>query len=164
MLAELLPNIFEDFNRVTSGDEYQRHELRCGVFALLASIFATSYIAALFDNARYERVIDRTNGFYKIHKELPRYISDTWCEDLIASSVIQLPFLLFTLIQYPEHLKNLGRIISRYLAPHLAVTEVFGVILSYILITLTAFAARMISAPAALKRYRALWLTSFVED
>ena len=125
------------------------------------SVFLISYLTGLFDNGRYESVISKTDGLFKIKDELARYFKSNIASDIIAAAIPGLIFIPLTLPAYSEIFLDY---FGDFLAPHFHLTSAFSPFGAYFVVFITALAARLTVMPFALKRYRALWLTSFVES
>ncbi len=160
-LSQKFPEIFTRYSQVLDIEEYLMHISRCKIFAVLISVFLTSFIAAIFENTRYEMIISKTDGFFKIPQELPSYLKETSMPDALAAICPPALFVFLSSVNYPEKIE---KFVSRYLEMHLILLDAGNVATAFIIIAATAFAARIVSAPFALRRYRALWLTSFIDS
>ncbi len=159
-LAESFPAFFKFYSQVLEKELYEEMVLKIEVICCLLIVAVMSYIPSIFENRRYEEIISRTDGCYKIKDELLPYIKENLAGDIIASSLIQALFIPIATITLPE---KLSRIISPYLTPHTVLISALGAVGAYFTILSVSLLARLIAAPHALLRYRALWLTSFVD-
>ena len=161
LLNDISPSLFPTFNQVLEKESYLEFKRISGIVAALLTVFVLNLILGINDNARYERVITRTDALYRIPDELPRYLRDTLPGDAIASPIPQLIFLWLSTLTYPERYLKYAH---GYLSLHVDMLESFGFFPSVLLIALCAFAARIASAPLSLRKYRGAWLTSFVDS
>ena len=159
-LLEIAPNIIPEYNKVLEKEKYEAFLRVMNGISSLLSVFLISLITGVYDNARYEFVITKTDGLFKIPDEIAPYFKRNFPSDLIAVTLPGIPFVLLTL---PEYSKKFLDYFGGYLAPHFALTEVFGTVGAYFAILSVALIARIIAMPMALRRYRSLWLTSFID-
>ena len=142
-------------------EKYLEFTKAFSIFAAFVTVFLLNFIMAINENARYERVVKRTDALYKIREELPRYLPDVIPADAIASSVPHLLFLALSLVKYPERLLGAAQ---SFLSIHVILADSLGFFLSAFLVATVALAARILAAPFALRKYRGAWLTSFVDS
>lgn len=160
-LFEIAPSVIPSYDRVLEKEEYLAFTRIMMAISALLAVFFVSFVTGIYDNARYEDVITKTDGLFKIKDELPSYFKRTVASDLIAISLSPALFIPLTVPSYP---KKFLEYFGSYLAPHLRLAEVFAPLGAYFMIFAVAFVARLLAMPKALDRYRALWLTSFVDS
>ena len=159
-LSELFPAIFPVYNKVLEKESYEALAKFMSNFAVLLSVFAASFFSSIYNNGNYEHVIRKTDGLYKIKNELPQYLQRIAPGEIISAAVPPVIFTVLSVINYPE--KFFSKI-QAFLRPHLILVESFGAVGAYFLLLFTALLASLAAAPLALRRYRALWLSSFVD-
>lgn len=160
-LLEIFPNTVPSYSQVLEKEKYQAFVRTMKLISALVAVFAVSFATGIYDNARYEDVITKTDGLYKVKDEFPAYFKRTLPSDLIAVSLAPALFIPLTVPAYP---KKLFEYIGAYLAPHLRVVEALTPVGAFFAIFLVALLARILAMPKALDRYRGLWLTSFVDS
>lgn len=161
LLSDIAPSLFPVYNQVLEKESYLAFRRVMDVVSAFVTVFLVNYIIAINDNSRYERVVTRTDALYRVPDELPRYLRDTLPSDAIASLVPQLVFLAFSAINFHEKFESFTH---GYLSMHITLLDSMGFFVSFILIAITAFVSRVAAAPAALRKYRGAWLTSFVDS
>ena len=160
-LTEILPDTVPEYSQVLEKEEYARFmKITNGVSVLLA-VFFISFLTGVYDNSRYEDVITKTDGLYKIREVFFEYFKRNFPSDVIATAIPALPFIALTL---PSYSKKFLDYFGGYLAPHFRLTELFGTVGAYFAILSVSLIGRALAMPAALARYRSLWLTSFVDS
>ena len=102
LLSDLVPSLFPVYNQVLDKENYLEFTRVMSIVAAFLTVFVINLIMAINDNARYERVVKRTDALYKIREELPFYLRDVIPADAIASSVPHLIFLALSFAKYPE--------------------------------------------------------------
>jgi hypothetical protein len=71
---------------------------------------------------------------------------------------------VFVPLTVPVYSKTALEYFGPLIAPHLSLAAVFSPLGTYFMIFSVTLAARLLAMPKALDRYRALWLTSFVDS
>ncbi len=160
-LLEIAPNLVPSYDRVLEKEEYQAFARAMNAISALLAVFLVSFVTGIYDNARYEDVVTKTDGLFKLRDELPSYFKRTLPSDLIAVSLAPAVFVPLTIPTYP---KKFLEYFGTYLAPHLRLAELLTPLGTYFMIFAVALIARVLAMPKALDRYRALWLTSFVDS
>lgn len=159
-LSNLFPSLFPTYSQVLEKEAYERLTAILTLTAAFLSVFLISLFTGIYDNVRYESVISETDGLFKIPEKLPSYVKSVLPSDIIAALLPQLPLLALTQIKYSEKLLDYFGWILR---PHFILVNAFSIPGAYFLIALFVLLARLAACPFALRRYRALWLTSFVD-
>lgn len=159
-LSEIFPSVFPEYSQVLEKELYEALQTRLQVFSVLLSVFFIHLFCAVYDNFRYESVIKKTDGFYKIKDQLLPYLKSTAIQDALSCALSPLLLLSVSTVSFPEKfLKYFGS----FFYPHILMLSNFGFLISYLMIIFAAVIARLIAAPLALDRFRGLWLTSFVD-
>ena len=160
-MLELAPNIVPQYNQVLEKEEYEAFSKFMSMLASLLAVFSLSFTTGVFDNARYEDVITKTDGLFKMRDELVPYFKYSLPQDLIASAIPQAFFIPLTIINYS---KKFLKYFGGYLAPHIHLASFFTPVGTYFAIFSAAILGRIAAMPLCLSRSRALWLTSFVDS
>ena len=160
LLLEIAPSIIPSYDRVLEKEAYQALARAMNAISALLAVFSISFATGIYDNARYEDVITKTDGLYKVRDEFPAYFRKTLPSDIIA---VALPSLIFVLLSSPAYPEKFLDYFGAYLAPHLRLIEALTPIGAYFALFAAALLARILAMPKALDRYRSLWLTSFVD-
>ena len=161
MLVEIAPNLMPQYDRVLEKEQYEAFRRVMNAISALIAVFSISFLTGIYDNSRYEDVISRTDGLFKIRDEFSGYFKKYLPTDIIAAALPQIFFIPLTL---PSYSKMFLDYLGGFLAPHLYLTELFSPILTYVAIFAAAIVGRLIAMPVALSRFRAMWLTSFVDS
>ncbi len=160
-VADAFPGLFKHYNPIADKELYERQFFIIQVCSVLLSVALISYIPSIFDNARYESVISRTDGYYRVKNEIIPYIKRNLGSDIIASGFISTVFVIFSSVKLPE---KAARFLEGYLSPHTVSITAFGIAGAILIIFTTSLLSRLAAVPFALCRFRALWLTSFVDE
>ena len=155
LLCEAFPRLFPTYNPVTQKELFLSASQNTALVTAFICVFLATYAAVCFDSIRYERVISRTDGFYRIKSALPNYLYDFIGADVVSSALSPLPLLLLTLFSFPE---SITKQTDKLLALTGAFTEKFGIAIGFFVLFLFSLASRLIIAPIALRRFRGMWL------
>ena len=158
---EISPNLLPKYDRVLEKEKYLEFSRIMNFIAALLSVFFVGYVTAVYDNARYEDVITKTSGLYKIPKLLPSYFKGNVISDVLASALAPAAFIALTLPSYTEKALEYFGI---FLLPHLHVRVLFSPSMAYFLLFATLLFGRILAMPRALSRFRSTWLASFVDS
>ena len=160
-IAEIAPKLLPDYNRITEKEEYLAFSRAVNAATALFTVFITGFVTAIYDNARYEDVVKRTDGLFRIPKELPFYFKRNFPADVLSAALAPAVFVPLTLPSYSEKFLEYFGIL---LLPHLRIAEVFSPVAAYFLISLSVLLGRVLAMPKALSRFRSMWLASFVDS
>ncbi len=160
-LSELLPSMFPTYNKIYEREAYELLEMGKTFFSAVLTLALMNLLSVLYDGRRYEDTVSKTDGLFRIHKELIPYYERNLIPDIIASALIQIPFLIATKIPFP---KEALRFTEPLLRPHAVIIEPYGVIAAYFIILAVSALTRLLCAPLVLKRHRAMWITAFAEE
>ena len=160
-IDEIFPNLLPKYNRITEKEEYLAFSNAMSAASALLAVFLTGFITAVYDNARYEDVVKRTDGLFRIPKELPFYFKRNFPADVLSAALAPAVFVPLTLPSYSEKFLEYFGIL---LLPHLRIAEVFSAIAAYFLIFASILLGRTLAMPKALSRFRSTWLASFVDS
>ncbi len=162
-LSDMFPAIFRTYNFITEPEEAEALSERLKLTAGILSVLALGIIALKYDNARYEYIISRTDGFYTLKEGAPLYLSGYLYADIIAAAGVPLityPLVLINIGESaPRFLRVLEKYINGFTALPLSYRNAAGLLGGALLLVLTSLAARALGVYSGLKRWRAVWLS-----
>ena len=154
-----MPSVFKSASFL----EPEKHEIETKIltaFTVFITMLAISYISLLLDNKRMEYIAKRTEGKYRLPREMCHYYPYFCISDVICG--ILPPALLAAPIFFvPEEWLEYGLRFPLWMG--LEVCTVFGFIDGTILLVTTAVVSRFIVAPLILARWRSAWLSGTAE-
>ena len=156
LLCEELPRVFVSHSFVSAPAEYAAQVRTLTAVKLSLTYLAVAYVSLLADNKRGEYVISLTDGRYTIPRGMLLYYPAFFTVDVISAAI---PPVLLTLpaVLLPERVMNYG--IGFVLRPVIDATEAFGAVGGALVLAIISIAARLVTVPAALKRWRVSWLS-----
>lgn len=162
ILYKWMPDTFPLYGAVTQKEQYRALNLTLSIIAMLANLFLVTYLSARFNNDRFEFIISKTDGFYKIPDILRTYVYNFGISDLISSIICG---AIFSIPVYfiPERFFSAGNVIVELLSLSRTLAVELGAPLASILTILGLILSHATTLPLALKFYRAKWLTGFAE-
>ena len=162
LLYKNFPDAFPLYNAVFDKEQYVALTHAMAIITVSLTLILTAYIAGRYNNDRFEYIITKTDGFYKIRDILKTYVCIFGIGDVISSVICG---TLFTLPIYfiPTQFFSSGSPISEFLEPMKTLTEALGAVGSPIYASLFLIFSHAITLPLVLKYYRAKWLTGFSE-
>ena len=162
LLYKHFPDTVHLYNPVLEKDGYSRFSLVMSFITVSLTILLSVYICQRFNNDRFEFIIAKTDGLYKIRAILKTYISNYWISDVISSVFTALTFTV-PIYFIPRGFFTTSTFFVDMLTPLRALVDGVG-ILTAALYCAAAFAvSHAITLPLILKFYRAKWLTGFAE-
>ena len=161
LLNKLMPSVFPSYD-ITSGDVFfESIHTSLWFVSLLISLFTSVYFSLRYDNDKFEYIVTKTEGYYKIRGILPTYINIFGLSDAVScvvlGSIFTIPFF-FVPIQFIKNQSFLAKIAE----PYKLMGECFGYAAPIVMIFLIALCF-IASIPLALKYYRARWFSAFSE-
>ena len=162
LLYKNFPDAFPLYNAVFDKEQYVALTHAMAIITVSLTLILTAYIAGRYNNDRFEYIITKTDGFYKIRDILKTYVCIFGIGDVISSVICG---TLFTLPIYfiPTQFFSSGSPIAEFLEPMKTLTEALGAVGSPIYASLFLIFSHAITLPLVLKYYRAKWLTGFSE-
>ena len=155
ILRTIFPLAFPSYNPITEKEAYLALKESANLISAIITVTLATIVAVAFDNMRYEVVISKTDGFYRIGGCLSLYTSEFLVPDLISSLAVPMPFIILSCFSFPERAAD---IISHINATTLAFTDKLGVFWGGMLILAISLLARLPAAISGLKRWRGIWL------
>ncbi len=158
-LAQIVPSIVKTVNPIHTPDEYDLY-LKCVATAgAVIGLFLMNYVSLRLDNEKFEYIITKTDGQYRLPAGIKLYLSEFLRSDIIVSCI---PVSVFITAAYfiPEKLLDRGLIIIFKLGSSLI--EFYGLVGAVIVGVLFSLITRAISIPLCVRTWRALWLSGSV--
>ena len=156
LLHDISPDAFPKYSPVLNREEYEAQQV---LFSTLGALFAVpiiTYITMRNDNTRYERMITKTDGMYRIAEGAKIYFKTFLIHDILAALIIPALHFALTLIPFPDGTPELVYILTYQ--PRAAI-EGLGFATALILTLLLSLASRFIALPLCLEAYRSRWLS-----
>ena len=155
--------VFPIYNPITDAENYLKFENNFVACAAAVIFFLLSLVSSAFDNERYEYIIGKTDGFYKIADGVRIYSARYAAADAVSAVISPLPLFLFSLFKFPKtevrFLLLLEEWVDGFLISAHAFTDRFGFILGFAAATSILLCAKIPAAIIGLKRWRGLWLS-----
>ena len=159
---DIMPNLFPSYKVASGYKFFDTLYTSLWFISLLITVFITVYISLRYDNLKFEFIVSKTEGLYKIYDILPTYIGKFGISDLISAvfvgSVYTIPFI-FVPIQFVKNESFLAKLAE----PYKLMSECFGYVLAPIVLILSILLSYAATVPLALKYYRARWFSAFSE-
>ena len=161
-LDELLPKDVLSYD-IASGDKFfDSLYTSLWLISLFITLFISVYLSLRYDNSKFEFIITKTEGLYKIPEVLPTYISNYAVSDICSSIINGIIYTVpFFFIPMP-FIKN-ESFLAKLSEPYKTMSECFGYVLSPILMIIMLSICYAASVLLALKYYRARWFSAFSE-
>ncbi len=155
--------VFPIYNPITDGEMYLEFEKNLAACVAAVIFFLLSLISAVFDNERYEYMIKKTEGFYKIADGLRIYSARYAAADAVSAIIAHLPLFLFSLFKFPKtevrFLLLLEEWVDGFLISAHAFTDRFGFTFGVAAAALILLSAKIPASILGLRRWRGLWLS-----
>lgn len=161
-LGEFMPSVFPSYD-IKSGDAFFDSLYTSLWFvSLSATVFVSVYLSLRYDNERFEYIITKTDGIYRMPAFLPAYVKMYAMHDISASLLSGLIFTVPFFFVPMQFIKN-ESLLANLAEPYKLMGECFGYILSPIVMILMIMLCYVASTPLSLKYYRARWFSAFSE-
>ncbi len=154
------PSVFVSYSPISQPEEYAVVEKWLAVASVAMGIFIVGYIALRVDNKRFEYIIRKTEGFYRLPYGIKLWLREFLLPDIIVTLLLP---LLFAIPPYfiPERAMDLGANIPFWAADMLM--EHMGMLECALTLSLTSLISRIVVIPHTLLVWRANWLTASVD-
>ena len=163
-LAEVFPALFKIYNPILNRDGLENQNKIIALLAALLSVFVATYASQRQDNLRYEHIISKTEGLYRIREGEKIYFKEFFGADIFCALTVPLFSLGLTLISIPLDAPRALLILKKYLEYFIAVpmafTDKFGFALGGAFLLFASFILRFLSSYISLFRWRASWLSN----
>ncbi len=155
-LGNIAPNLFPTLYPLTKPEEYKAVVNVFSAISLILTLLISNYMRHYLDNERYERVISKTDGMQPAFKVYPFYIKRYLLPDTVSALICPIIYLLLAFM-IPE------RIIELYIPFVLDVAvEInggIGIIIGYLIMSLTLTLSNLLSPIKAINKWSAVWLS-----
>ena len=158
-LAEVMPSVVDTVNPIHTPDEYELYLKGVATFGALVGLFLINYVSLRMDNEKFEYLITKTDGQYRLKDGLKLYFAEFFKSDAIAST-IAVGVLVAGASFIPEKLLDRGLIFIFRLG--VSLIEFYGPVGAVAVAVLFSFVTRMLSVPLCVRTWRALWLSGSV--
>ena len=158
-LAEVMPSVVDTVNPIHTPDEYELYLKGVATFGALVGLFLINYVSLRMDNEKFEYLITKTDGQYRLKDGLKLYFAEFFKSDAIAST-IAVGVLVAGASFIPEKLLDRGLIFIFRLG--VSLVEFYGPVGAVAVAVLFSFVTRMLSVPLCVRTWRALWLSGSV--
>lgn len=165
----LFPKIFPIFSAVSEKESYEKYLTLLGSMGILISIWLINYFALRLDNAKFELMINRTDGQYTLAEGLPIFIREFGVSELIAAmllpAILCIPpyFIPDFGVQSVPVVGFLILLLENLLWLGYACREHFSLFHGVLLVIIFSLVSRASLIPGALKKWRASWLSGAIE-
>ena len=158
-LAEVMPSVVDTVNPIHTPDEYELYLKGVATFGALVGLFLINYVSLRMDNEKFEYLITKTDGQYRLKDGLKLYFAEFFKSDAIAST-IAVGVLVAGASFIPEKLLDRGLIFIFRLG--VSLVEFYGPVGAVVVAVLFSFVTRILSVPLCVRTWRALWLSGSV--
>ena len=158
-LAEVMPSVVDTVNPIHTPDEYELYLKGVATFGALVGLFLINYVSLRMDNEKFEYLITKTDGQYRLKDGLKLYFAEFFKSDAIAST-IAVGVLVAGASFIPEKLLDRGLIFIFHLG--VSLIEFYGPVGTVAVAVLFSFVTRILSVPLCVRTWRALWLSGSV--
>ena len=162
LLFEYFPDAFPLYNPVFEKKKYETFTLVMAYVSVCLMFVFTVYICQRFNNDRFEYIISKTDGLYKISDVLKTYVSKFALSDVI-SSIITAAVFTVPIYFIPRGFFTASTFLVDLLTPFRTIVDGSGIWTCVICSAVAIIAAHAVTLPFILKFYRAKWLTGFAE-
>ena len=164
LLSLYYPDAVPRYDEITSPEDYARLSKAISLLSSVFSIVAASFVSTHFDNERFEHIITKTDGFYKVSEGTALYLKRYLLPDSVASVLAPIPTFFLGFIALPERprglIKYLIGFFENFVSMTGALTGALGLVLGLFTAIFIGFLSKLILAPYAALRYRARWLSN----
>ncbi len=159
-LNDISPDLFPLPNYIFEEEEYAALQKLLMLPSLLLCFFIIARVSLFFDNSRFEHVISKTDGMYRMKEGLKLYYSSFLLSDVIISLLVPVGLTLPVYIYVPK--KYIDMIFSLFFTPAFNCYESFGYVKGAVILVLVTLVCRLLAGAFATRGYRARWLSSDV--
>lgn len=158
-LSEVTPSLVDTVNPVHTPDEYEVYLMCISVVGVIVGLWLINYLSLRLDNKKFEYIVSKTDGKYTMREGLGLYYDEFLITDLIASTVVISVFVLGAYF-IPE--KWMDRGLYLIFKPGMELMKYCHPVFAVIIASTVSFTTRILSVPAAVRKWRALWLSGAV--
>lgn len=158
-LAEVMPSVVETVNPIHTPAEYELYLKGVATVGALVALFIMNYVSLRLDNEKFEYIITKTDGQYRLVDGVKLYFGEFFKSDAIASTVA-VGVLVMGAYFIPEKLLDKGLLFVFKLG--VSLIDFYGPVGAVVIAVLFSFITRIISVPLCVRTWRALWLSGSV--
>ena len=159
-LSYHFPSIFVSYSPISEPREYAMVERWLAVGAVFMSIFIVGYIAQRLDNKRFEYIIRKTEGFYRVPEALGMWAREFLVPDIIVTALV--PVIYSVPVYFiPKDAMVAGANIPFWAADMLS--KHMDIVECAVTLVVISIISRLIIIPHILKVWRSNWLTASVD-
>ena len=162
LLKENLPTLFPTYNIVTERVLYDRAEKTVIIFSLIINLLLVVNISSKYDNGKFEYIVTKTDGIYKIPDILKTFVCKFALPDIIASIIVSAVYFI-PISFIPSQFVNGGSFIASLVLPYHTVFTTFGIVGGTVFVAVFMLISHAIALYPSLRYYRAKWLSGFAE-
>ena len=158
-LAMKFPGVLDKPNALGDPEAYKAFNAALTSVGIIINVFIATNLSMRCDNKRFEYIIVKTEGLYKIPEMTKEYVETFWLADIINASVVP---MLLTIPPYfiPEEYLGLFSFplwCGARLVPYMSLLDALVMIIS------ASIVLRFIQIPGILRSWRARWLTGDID-
>jgi hypothetical protein len=158
-LAMKFPGMLDKPSSISDPEAYEAFRAAITSVGIIINIFIISNLSMRFDNKRFEHIIVKTEGLYKIPEMTREYVKDFWLSDVINASIAP---ILLTVSAYLIPSDYIGFFsiplwCGARLIPFMSLLDALVLLIGVSIIT------RFIQIPAILRSWRGRWLTGDID-
>ena len=158
-LAEVIPSVVKTVNPIHTPDEYTVYLKGVATIGAFVCLMIINYVSLRLDNEKFEFIIDKTDGQYRMVDGIKLYFREFWKSDVIASTVAVCGLVIASGF-IPQKILDYGLNIVFKLG--VSLVDFYGIAISAVIAVIFSLITRILSVPLALRVWRALWLSGSV--
>ena len=158
-LSETVPSIVDTVNPIHTPEKYELYLKAATTVGAFIGLFFINYVALRMDNEKFEYIITKTDGQYRLSDGIKLYLSEFWVSDVIASTVT-IGTLTVCACFVPDEWLDKGLILLFKLC--VSLIEFYGPVWSVLIGILFSILTRVVAIPLCVRTWRALWLSGSV--
>ena len=158
-LSETVPSIVDTVNPIHTPEKYELYLKATATVGVLIGLFLINYIALRLDNEKFEYIISKTDGQYRLKDGIKLYLIEFFVSDAIASTLTVCALTVGACF-IPVAWLDKGLILVFQLC--VSLIEFYGPVGAVLVGILSSFVTRMMAIPFCVRTWRALWLSGSV--
>lgn len=162
LLSSLMPSVFPSYSLSAERELFEALYAALDIISVALTALTMVYISLLRDNDRFEFIITKTEGLYKVPDVLRIYVYNFGISDIISCVVSGMIFTV-PIHFIPSRFVHGASTVATLIAPYKTLTDLFGAVGAPTFLFSVLIVSHLISIPFALRFYRAKWLSGFAE-
>ena len=167
LLHDIAPLTFPKYSPIFNREEYEAQNALFSAVGALLSVTLITYITMRNDNTRYERMISKTDGMYRLPRGAKIYFKMFLLHDILSSLIIPLLHFLLLLIPIDKSgitlmyatAENMSELVLLLTYTPRMVSAYFGFKNGIIITLALSLISRFICLFPCLEAYRSHWLS-----